>query len=308
MVATIYGAEKDVYLTGTQQLYDLGQKLELPGGEIFRFTEMGATVGVANNLYQSSVAIGNWTNQDATATLGDTTVSFVDGGTSFVADEAAGGTLHAEEAGDLGATYRVKSNGVTSANTTVMQLEDGVEILATITANAITFIKNPWKDVIIHPASLDTAWTMGIQRNIIAANGFGWTQSRGVATCLGTGTQVVGKDLCACNGVAGSTSPKRTVGTGTVANAATTAVITHVAGHTPIASDMTLMFTEDATNDLDNWFMGTFTSTQFTLTVDDPGASALDFSWVLEVTNPVVGVCLEAGATAEFQPLFLKIE
>ena len=307
MVATIYGAEKDVYLVGVQPLYDLGQKLETPDGSIFRYTEMGGTIGVANNLFQSSVAIGNWTNQDATLVLDATSIPFADGGTTFAVDEAAGGTLHLEEAGDLGTTYRVKSNGVTAGAVTEMQLEDGITVLNAVTANAVTFIKNPWKDVVISPATLDTAWVIGIQRNIIAANGFGWTQSRGAASCLGTGTQIVGKGLCASNNTAGSTANKRTVGTGTIIT--TSIAITHVAGHTPIASDIRVEYTENPTTAPETRWLSTFTSTQFTVNVEtDPSTSDLDFSWVLEVTNPVVGICLEAGVTAEFQPLFLTIE
>ncbi len=309
MLKTIHGAEKDVYLTGTQQLYRLGQKLETPDGSIFRFTEMGATVGVANNLFQSSVAIANWTNQDASATLDATSITFVDGGTAFVVDEAAGGTLHAEESGDLGATYKVKSNAVTTSNNTVMQLEDGVTVLAAITANAITFIKNPWKDVVISPATLDTAWALGVPRSIIAASGFGWTQSRGVATCLTDGTSVVGTEMCGCNGVVGAIANKRLAGTGSVDNAATTDIITHNAGHTPIASDIHLEYTENPTTAPETRWLNTFSATAFTVNVEtDPGAANLDFSWILEVTNPVVGVCLAATVELEHGPLFLKIE
>ena len=307
MVATIYGAEKDVYLVGTQQLYGLGQKLETPDGSIFRFTEMGGTVGVANKLYQSSVAEANWEGTDATLVAGATSIPFADGGTNFVADEAAGGTLHLEETSDLGTTYRVKSNAVTAGSVTTMQLEDGVTVVNAVTANAVTFIKNPWKDVIISPASLDTALPIGIQRKIIAANGFGWTQSRGVATCVAFGTQVVSKELCASNATAGATANKRTAGTGTITT--TSLVVTHNAGHTPVGSDITVVYLEDPTTDPETRWLGTFTSTQFTINIKtDTGANDMDVGWVIEITNPVVGVCLEAGATAEFGPLFLNIE
>jgi hypothetical protein len=308
MVATIYGAEKDVYLVGTQQLYSLGQKLETPDGSIFRFMEMGGTTGVANKLYQSSVAEANWTNQDlATAlTAGDTQITFKDGGTTFVVDEAAGGTVHAEEASDLGATYRIKSNSVTAAANTVMQFEDGVVALATSTANPFTFIKNPWKDVIIHPSPA-TALVIGVQRNIIAANGFGWTQSRGVATCLSNGVSVAAQPLVASNAVDGATANKRTVGTATATTVGTT--ITHNSGNTPIGSDITVVYLEDPTTAPETRWLDTFTATQFDINFEtDPGANDMDLGWTLEVVAPVVATCLEAGVTAEFQPIFLIIE
>ncbi len=190
MVATIYGAEKDVYLAGTQQLYAIGQKLETPDGSIFRFSEKGTGAGVANKLQQSSVPVGNWTNVDlATAlTLGDAQISFEDGGTAFVVDEAAGGTVQIEEVGDLGHIYRIKSNAATATTTTVMQFENGVTALKTVTANAATFIKNPWKDFVIKPASAQTSGIIGVPRVIIAADGFGWVQSRGIVSCLWDGS------------------------------------------------------------------------------------------------------------------------
>ncbi|KKM19284.1 hypothetical protein LCGC14_1657210 [marine sediment metagenome] len=306
MVATIYGAEKDVYLVGTQQLYALGQKLETPDGSIFRFTEMAGTVGVANKLYQSSVAEANWEGTDATLVAGATSIPFADGGTTFAVDEAAGGTLHLEEVADLGTTYRVKSNTVTSGSVTTMQLEDGVTVLAAVTANGVTFIKNPWKDVLVVP-SPETALVIGVARNIIAANGFGWMQSRGVATCLGNGVQVVGQLMVPSNAVDGATANKKTTGTATATTVTT--VITHNSGSTPNGSEITINYLESPTTAVDTRSLGTFSATQFTITLKvDPSTNDLDLIWTLESLAAPIGICLEAGASAEFQPIFLTIE
>ena len=142
-------------------------------------------------------------------TIGDTTISFKDGGTALVADEAAGGTLIAEETVDLGHIYRVKSNVATASNETVMTLEDGVTVIVSVAvagSNALTFIKNTWKDVIISPAAVSSGAVAGIQRVIIAANGFGWVQTRGVASCVvdaDTDVPLVGNGLRASEDDAG---------------------------------------------------------------------------------------------------------
>ena len=188
MPAVIYGAEKDVYAVGTQQLRTIGQKMLTPDGSVFRYTEMGGTVGVAANLYQSSVPIGNLLSQDLTTamTLGDTTITQTDGGASLVADQAAGGTILVEETADLGHIYRVKSNLVTASNEAVCTLEDGVTVQVTVpvvTNNATTLLLNPWKDVVIMAAPA-TAIAIGVPRVVIAVNGFGWVQTRGPASCL----------------------------------------------------------------------------------------------------------------------------
>ncbi|KKL24320.1 hypothetical protein LCGC14_2416520, partial [marine sediment metagenome] len=170
------------------------------------YTEMGGTVGVANKLYQSSVALGNWTNQDATLVLDATSIPFADGGTNFVADEAAGGTLHLEEVGDLGTTYRVKSNAVTAGSVTTMQLEDGVTVVNAVTANAVTFIKNPWKDIIAKPGSDQTALVVGVTPSVIANGDWGWCQTRGVGSCLLDGTVIIGQEVRPSETVAGAVS------------------------------------------------------------------------------------------------------
>ena len=191
------------YETGLKQLELVGQKAETPDGSIFRYTQMGGVVGVANKLYQSAVPAALWLTQVHTVALdvGDTEISFKDGGTAFVANEAAGGTLVLEETADLGHIYHVKSNIATASNQTIMQLEDGVTVQVAMTVaanNVLTFIKNPWKDVIISPASASTAPVAGIPRIIIALAAFGWLQTRGPASCLidsATDVVLLGNDV-----------------------------------------------------------------------------------------------------------------
>ncbi len=189
MVATIYGAEQDVYAVGVAQRYDIGQKLETPSGEVYRYTLMGSSVGVANKLYQSSIPDNNWLTQTHTVAIavGDTSFSFDDGGTAFTVDQMAGGTVLFEETDDLGHVYRIKSNTVTVSTETIMTLENGVTIqvaMAVAASNVLTALLNQWRETIISPATANTAPNCGGSRVILAADGFGWTQTRGVASCL----------------------------------------------------------------------------------------------------------------------------
>lgn len=69
-------------------------------------------------------------------------------------------------------------------------------------------------------------------------------------------------------------------GTGSIASGATTAVVTHGLSVTPTVDDISITFGEQGTNDYGRFWVGTITSTQFTLNVSaDPGASNLDFGW-----------------------------
>jgi parallel beta-helix repeat protein len=69
-------------------------------------------------------------------------------------------------------------------------------------------------------------------------------------------------------------------GTATISSASTSVTITHGLSFTPAATQCTVEFTENPTNDPGNSWLSGFSSTQFTVNVrSDPGASNLDLSW-----------------------------
>jgi hypothetical protein len=72
-------------------------------------------------------------------------------------------------------------------------------------------------------------------------------------------------------------------GTGTVANAATTSVITHGLGLTPLAEHISIMGKEAPSNAIGVPWISTITSTQFTVNIADPGASNWDFGWRVSI-------------------------
>ncbi len=189
------------YETSTTPLYPVGQKAETLDGSFYRYVQMGSTIGVANKLYQgAATAVANWTTQAHTVALavGDTEISFTDGGTAFTVNQLAGGSLLVQETADLGHIYRVKSNTVTASNETICQLEDGVTVqvaMAVDTNNVMTANLSPWSEVVILPTTTPTNIVVGIPRVIIAANGYGWVQSRGIASCLNAGAPLPGNPV-----------------------------------------------------------------------------------------------------------------
>jgi len=69
-------------------------------------------------------------------------------------------------------------------------------------------------------------------------------------------------------------------GTGSIASGATTATVNHGLQTTPSAANISVVFTEQGTNNYGRWWISNITPTQFTVNVSsDPGASNLDFSW-----------------------------
>lgn len=72
-------------------------------------------------------------------------------------------------------------------------------------------------------------------------------------------------------------------GTGTIANGATSAVITHGLGLTPTLKHLSVVLGENPTADPGIIWIDTITATQFTVNCRaDPGASGLDFAWKAE--------------------------
>ena len=80
--------------------------------------------------------------------------------------------------------------------------------------------------------------------------------------------------------------------TGTIDNGMTSEVITHslgdaveVAGQiTPTIEDITITLGESASNDPGDIWVGTFTSTQFTVNCrNNPGVNNLDFGWKAKI-------------------------
>jgi hypothetical protein len=187
--AVLHGEEKDAYETGAVGVYAIGTKMITPCGSIFRYASLGTTTNAGNKLYQSSVPDNNWITQTHTIaiTVGATFFSFDDGGTAFTKNQMAGGTVLLEETGDLGHIYQIKANDVTVNTETIMYLEDGVSIqvaMAVAANNVLTAILNPWREIVISPASINTAGNCGIPRISITDAEFGWIQTRGVASCV----------------------------------------------------------------------------------------------------------------------------
>ena len=182
------------YETGTVKVEAMGQRAECPDGSIWRYSLMGGSTGVANNLDQSAAIVGNWTNEDLHVawTAGNTSVSFPDGGTTFTVNQLEGGWLITEETGLLGGRDRVKSNLVTAAAETICQLEDGVSIVGTVAiGDGVSAILNQWNAVIQYPGTNPTAGIAGVPCKIHAAAAYHWEQTRGVASCLSDGSTSV---------------------------------------------------------------------------------------------------------------------
>ena len=212
--AVIQGNEGDQFGDQVTALYPLGQKMMLPDGRVFRYALMGGTIGVANKLYQSEVPLAGWLAEAIITAIGkqDTRIDGVNSSQAIPANVFDEGYVMLEETDDLGAIWQVKENEIVASGAPggvahALRLKDGVTagvIVAVAAGNVVDLIKNAWRDIIIKPASDQTALVAGVPPSIIAASDWGWCQTRGVASCLVEGTTVIAEELRPSATVAGA--------------------------------------------------------------------------------------------------------
>lgn len=206
---TVQSPSGEQFNTYTDKRHSLGTKLELQDGRIFRFAQMGATIGVANNLYESEVPLGDWDTMavQAAAAVGAKTISYTNGGTTLVAaNDLDDGYIIVESAAALGHMYKIKSHTTGAISVTItVTLEDGETVRSALTtSHKVTVVKNPYKLIIIHTASATcTAICVGVPQVLIAASSYGWVQVHGIGSCLLKGAALIG-DLCIPSATAGS--------------------------------------------------------------------------------------------------------
>ncbi len=195
----IYGSAGFQFQEQTSQRLRLGTKMVFPDGRRWVYVEMGATIGVAGQLYQSEAVTTTWNNENATVAadrLATSVTVDVDANTpakdifrdGFLVDETNGHT------------YSIESNS--KADPTVLQLNDRLET-DIATGDTLSMFKSPFKDVIVKVAAAPTAPVVGVSTQIIAANSYGWLQTYGLCTVLAEGSLLVGDVAVASDGSAG---------------------------------------------------------------------------------------------------------
>ena len=173
----------------------IGGKLMLPDGRIFRYTHCGSSTAlVVGSLNQAQVHTTDQSGEPvATMAAGVTVLTGVDStSTSPVADQMKFGYVYTDNATTL-PMMQIKSNTLITADA-----ETGTITLFTPTptiiaaGNTLCYFENPWEDIIVHPASSNTAMVTGICKIALTKAYWGWVQTQGPTTALyGSGTQAI---------------------------------------------------------------------------------------------------------------------
>lgn len=204
-----FGSEDEAHRTYAVERNPVGMKMIVEDGRTFRFCENGATAAVAADLMQSEVPV--------TATKGEAVGTIAAGEVDLLAVISTGAT-QAEDLFNRGYIMVVEAAQLDPVHLILKQLPlpSGGSVGNTITLESplvdaiasgevVTYVKNPWRDVIIHP-SPPTALICGVVVRAIAANEFGWLATSGPTKVLTDGTILIGESTSASLTTDGSVS------------------------------------------------------------------------------------------------------
>ncbi len=207
---TLQGDYGTWFETGAVALYPLGQRLLCPEGRIFRYVENGGTPLVACTLVQAEAedAAHDALLIQTQAVATDNHIHFTNNTVAIAEDQFKYGYLSVDTANALGVAHRIAANtGTQAASTGTVYFFDGDTVQVTLAITKyVTLRKSIYKDIIVKPASDQTAIIVGAPQVAIAANAYGWVQTHGLGGCLTEDTGTTAEQIRPSETVAGAVS------------------------------------------------------------------------------------------------------
>ena len=297
-----FGEQNSVYTNSGHAnvgRWPLGRTLILPDGREYRFALNDGTVEIAGNLYQSVAPLAGHTNIacDVARAIDAIVISATLNTTVAGIDIYTEGLVHVNDAVGEGYSYRIKramtagaahaaavATGVLTVN-----LDAGEDVqVALTTASEVSFTRNPYHQVLIHD-SPPTAGLAGVSPGVAAADRFYWSQVKGYAAVLASGTLLAGLPV-----MAGITTDGAVEGLKRRARSGGTTVLL------PTTAALTGMRLVDQDGTTTAFMMVASISTQVTASYDITGPIADN--------SPAVGICVKANATTEQALIDLDIK
>ena len=190
-----FGSEK---VTNTTKKRALGTILELPDGREFKYALNGGSAISSGKLASSAAMIGNhdMDSTTAAASVGDTSITVTLGATAATKDQYADGYIYTNDATGQGQVYRIASNPAADGSATLavtLASNDPVSVALDSTTESGLAV-NPYSGIVVSPTTV-TNRTLGVTATDIAANAYGFVQTKGLASVLVSGTVVAGEPL-----------------------------------------------------------------------------------------------------------------
>lgn len=194
---------QDLYdLTVTTAATQLGALATTGDGRYYRYAQNGAVLMVPGKLQQAIPEVtGNENLAVAAAAIGATSVTTTSTVT-VTANQYAGGYVVVTTTPGQGYMYQIGSHPAATSAVLTLTLVDPI-IVALTTSSVIDLVVNPYAGIVVNPTTA-TANIVGVAVAALPINGFGWIQTRGVASVLAQGTITVGTEVGASSTTAGA--------------------------------------------------------------------------------------------------------
>jgi hypothetical protein len=208
------GPNGEQFHTYTSQRYDLGTQLIFQDGRKYRFAEKSGAAAVAGFVQQAAANVANHIGQtmNTVNAVNAREFEFLVGATAVTANDYDEGYLSIDDGTGEGYIYRIATHDASAGSENItLNLEAGESVqVATAAAGTIaSILKNPYKDVVVYPTTA-TQVHVGVAVKPIAANGFGWLQTRGPASIMTNGTVILGDAVYVAATTAGTVSATTT--------------------------------------------------------------------------------------------------
>jgi len=177
--------------TSSAQEYEiLGTVGETPDGKRYRYAENGGVALAPGKVNVAKADVDNHINRacDVARAVGATTISATLGATAATAEQYKDGYVVVNDAAGEGISYRIRGHAAAASSgvLTVDLYQDEPIKVALTTSSEVSFISNPWKDVIVSPSAIAHR-VVGVNNVTIALDEFGWLQTRGDCAVLSDG-------------------------------------------------------------------------------------------------------------------------
>lgn len=192
---------------GTVKLHQLGEKVTLSNGDIFRYAQVGGSNISKGKLQLAPVQKTNHHNQPAIAAVavGAYEVRVDLGATALVANEYQDGYLVANDVAPEGDIYDIASHPAADSGTDVIvSLKTPVRTAIT-TSSEFTFVHNAWRKVV--EGTTVTQRAAGVALINGTAAYYVWLKTRGVMPTLIGSAATLGADLIV-GGTAGAVTDR----------------------------------------------------------------------------------------------------
>jgi hypothetical protein len=190
----VNGNETESYRTqSTENTPSVGTKMVIEDGRTFRWAENGGVAAVNARVFMSIAPAGGHLDEAVgTIAAGETIITgVVATALNPAADLFKNGYLFVTAITQLDPVHRIKSNTLFASNTGTITLYNPL-LTAIASTDTVTYVENPFRDIVVGLASAYTAPPVGVIVRAIALDEYGWIATGGPTRVLTEDALIVG--------------------------------------------------------------------------------------------------------------------